>query len=32
MIYKASVKKFCCEDPRLIENYEKANNDKTQTW
>ena len=25
-------KKYCCEDISLIENYEKAVNDKTQTW
>ncbi len=27
-----TVKKFCKEDPSLIENYYKAINDKTQTW
>lgn len=26
------VKIFCCEDPRLIENYELAIADKTQMW
>ena len=26
------VKKFCCEDLSLIENYEKAINDNTQIW
>ena len=27
-----AVKKYCCEDISLIENYEKAINDTTQTW
>lgn len=26
------IKKFCCEDISLIENYNEATNDKTQTW
>lgn len=25
-------KRYCCEDISLIENYDKAINDKTQTW
>jgi hypothetical protein len=25
-------KKYCCEDISLIENYDKALNDKTQMW
>lgn len=32
MIDKGRVKKYCCEDESLIENYDKAINDKTQTW
>lgn len=32
MICKDTVKTYCCEDISLIENYEKAINDKTQTW
>lgn len=32
MIDKGRVKKYCSEDPSLIENYDKAINDKTQTW
>ena len=27
-----SYKKFCCEDPSLIENYDLAIADTTQTW
>ena len=32
MISKRSAKAFCREDISLIENYENAINDKTQTW
>ena len=32
MICKKSVKHFCSEDPHLIENYQEAINDTTQTW
>jgi len=32
MINKANVRQFCCEDISLIENYDEAINDKTQTW
>lgn len=32
MIYIQSVKLFCCEDPALIENYDKAIKDNTQSW
>lgn len=32
MINEYRVKKFCNEDPQLIENYEKAISDKTKTW
>lgn len=32
MINEQHVKQYCCEDPSLIENYDKAVNDKTQTW
>lgn len=32
MVNIYNVKNYCCEDPRLIENYEKAVNDKSQTW
>ena len=32
MINEKNVKKFCCEDLSLIENYELAINDTTQTW
>lgn len=32
MISNRSVKGYCCEDITLIENYEQAINDKTQTW
>ena len=32
MIYLKSVKKFCKDDISLIENYDKAIADKTQTW
>ena len=32
MICEANVRKYCKEDISLIENYEKAMNDKTQTW
>ena len=32
MINEKSAKKFCCEDLSLIENYELAINDTTQTW
>ena len=32
MINEAYTKKYCCEDPSLIENYELAVADTTQTW
>ena len=32
MINEKSAKKYCCEDLSLIENYELAVNDTTQTW
>ena len=32
MICEYYAKKYCCEDLRLIENYELAVNDNTQTW
>lgn len=32
MICKKSVKQFCSEDISLIENYQEAINDTTQTW
>ena len=32
MICERTVKRFCCEDLSLIENYELAVNDTTQTW
>lgn len=32
MICIYTVKKFCKEDPSMIENYDKAIADKTQTW
>lgn len=32
MICKKSVKHFCSEDISLIENYQEAINDTTQTW
>ena len=32
MICLQTVKKFCCEDLSLIENYDKAISDTTQTW
>lgn len=32
MINERSAKEFCCEDISLIENYEQAVNDQTQTW
>ena len=32
MICSNTVKKYCCEDISLIENYNKAINDNTQTW
>lgn len=32
MINIIGVKKFCCDDISLIENYEKAIQDKEQTW
>ena len=32
MINKYSIKKFCCEDISLIENYDKAISDNTQMW
>lgn len=32
MIKEYNVKKFCCEDISLIENYNKAVADKMQTW
>lgn len=32
MICLRTIKRFCCEDISLIENYDLAINDKTQTW
>ena len=32
MIFEHNVKQFCCEDISLIENYDKAISDDTQTW
>lgn len=32
MISENWVKQYCCEDISLIENYDKAINDNTQTW
>lgn len=32
MISESCIKKYCCEDISLIENYDKAIKDKTQTW
>lgn len=32
MICERTIKDYCCEDPHLIENYNEAINDKTQTW
>ena len=32
MICEETAKKYCCEDLSLIENYELAINDTTQTW
>ena len=32
MICENAVRKYCCEDISLIENYDKAINDNTQTW
>ena len=32
MINEYYAKKYCCEDLSLIENYESAINDTTQTW
>ena len=32
MISEYYAKKFCCEDPSLIENYDKAIADTKQTW
>ena len=32
MICERTIKKFCKDDISLIENYEKAVNDATQTW
>ena len=32
MISKQTIKKYCSEDPSIIENYELAINDTTQTW
>ena len=32
MINVNQAKAYCCEDISLIENYEQALNDKTQTW
>lgn len=32
MICEKTAKRFCNEDISLIENYDKAINDKTQTW
>ena len=29
---RKNVQNFCCEDISLIENYEQAISDKTQTW
>lgn len=32
MICENTVRKYCCEDISLIENYQEAINDKEQTW
>lgn len=32
MICKRTVDRYCIEDIKLIENYDKVINDKTQTW
>lgn len=32
MICEKTAKRYCCEDITLIENYNKAINDKEQTW
>ena len=32
MISETQVKKYCNEDPSLIENYWDAMNDETQVW
>ena len=32
MICEKTIRKYCCEDISLIENYDKAVNDKTQVW
>ena len=32
MVCEKTVKRFCKDDISLIENYDKAINDKTQTW
>ena len=32
MISERYARKFCCEDPSLIANYDLAINDTTQTW
>lgn len=32
MITKKRIKLYCCEDPCLIENYDKAIADTTQIW
>ena len=32
MISKRTIKKYCCEDISLIENYNEAVNDTTQIW
>jgi len=32
MICLKSLKKFCCEDLSLIENYDLAISDTNQTW
>lgn len=32
MISEKMTKKYCCEDLSLIENYDKAISDTTQTW
>ena len=32
MICEETVKSYCCDDFSLIENYELAVNDTTQTW
>ena len=32
MINEKNVKRYCCEDISLIENYQDAINDKERTW